>query len=258
IDDKVCIFHSGLKEISLEITEEIATTKAEINFININKPSNSTKNYLDFQLSTYLGYLIASTGNANIYIVTKDNGYNSVINFWKNKLNKTIIKLDSISSKQNSSKNTTKPKDNTKNKENTSNQKDKVIPNTNKQIEKSSLNDNSVQKEKTIVADNPPKQNNESKTEKSSKTQPLKAETKQKTKTEPKLSESWKNKIKKRLSERNIKIENQEYRTIYKAFLASKSTEKLLETLKHSLTKSKVTPAFDNLKDIFEEYLTTK
>ena len=45
-----------------------------------------TKNALDFQLTSYLGYLIGQYGiETNYYIVSKDKGFEAVCDFWKTK-----------------------------------------------------------------------------------------------------------------------------------------------------------------------------
>ena len=54
-------------------------TKAKIKYIKIDK---SAKNYLDFQLATMSGYLIAKNKDTNFIIVSRDNGFNSVVDFW--------------------------------------------------------------------------------------------------------------------------------------------------------------------------------
>jgi len=42
-----------------------------------------TKNSLDFQLVTYIGWLIAKHADVSYVIVTNDNGFKSVVTFWK-------------------------------------------------------------------------------------------------------------------------------------------------------------------------------
>ena len=55
-DDHVIVFYSAqIKNISFEKHVEIAQCPATFEYIKIQKTG---KNYLDFQLSTYLGFLI--------------------------------------------------------------------------------------------------------------------------------------------------------------------------------------------------------
>ena len=59
-------------------------TKAQIIY---HKVAVGTKNALDFQLATYLGYLICEQQREGIhpdyFIVTKDNGFTSLMVYWK-------------------------------------------------------------------------------------------------------------------------------------------------------------------------------
>lgn len=92
-DDHVIVFYSAqIKNISFERHVEIAQCPATFEYIKIQKTG---KNYLDFQLSTYLGFLIGKENVQHIYIVTKDTGYDSVIDFWASR-SYTIQRVTSI------------------------------------------------------------------------------------------------------------------------------------------------------------------
>jgi hypothetical protein len=81
--DFIYIFHGEqLKTIPLERTKEMIKSSADIDFISTHKTG---KNYLDFQLSTYIGYLIGKENKANFFIISKDTGFDSVIDFWKSR-----------------------------------------------------------------------------------------------------------------------------------------------------------------------------
>ena len=81
--DKVVIFYGkNPSAISFQLHIQIAQSKASIEYIQLDKVG---KNYLDFQLATYMGYLIATTKEQHYHIVSKDNGYESIIAFWKKK-----------------------------------------------------------------------------------------------------------------------------------------------------------------------------
>lgn len=43
------------------------------------------KNSLDFQLPTYLGYIIAKESNKEFTVISNDEGFNSIIKFWKSR-----------------------------------------------------------------------------------------------------------------------------------------------------------------------------
>ena len=78
--DRVYLFY-GVYTGSITFDTHIAlnNTKAKIKYLKIDK---SAKNYLDFQLATMSGYLIAKNKDTDFVIVSRDNGFNSVVDFW--------------------------------------------------------------------------------------------------------------------------------------------------------------------------------
>lgn len=79
--DKVCIFYSEHADtLTFDLHKRINESKATISF---QKVEVGSKNALDFQLVTFLGYEIAGKKEDEYYIVSKDTGYNSACNFWK-------------------------------------------------------------------------------------------------------------------------------------------------------------------------------
>ena len=80
-EDTVYIFYSEqIKNILFEKCIELVKSKAKIEFIKISKPG---KNSLDFQLATYLGYILGKEKKQSIYIISKDTGFDCIIAFWK-------------------------------------------------------------------------------------------------------------------------------------------------------------------------------
>lgn len=82
-DDLVIIFY-GPKTGAVPFDEHvrISTAASHVEYI---KTTKTAKNYLDFQLTTYLGYLVAQTQVRVFRIVSKDSGYDSVVDFWSKK-----------------------------------------------------------------------------------------------------------------------------------------------------------------------------
>ena len=80
--DKVIVFMNKdrVKSIPVDVYMEMMNTSAKVEHIFLHK---SGKNYLDFQLSTYLGYLLGKGEKNDICIVSKDAGYESLVDFWK-------------------------------------------------------------------------------------------------------------------------------------------------------------------------------
>lgn len=55
-------------------------SKAAIEYIETHKVA---KNYLDFQLATYLGFLIGKGEKGPVYIISQDTGFDSIVDFWR-------------------------------------------------------------------------------------------------------------------------------------------------------------------------------
>lgn len=84
-EDTVCIFYSdNADSMTFDLHQKLNETKAKIIY---HKVAVGTKNALDFQLATYLGYLICEQQregmHPNYFIVTKDNGFTSLPVYWK-------------------------------------------------------------------------------------------------------------------------------------------------------------------------------
>ena len=79
--DTVSIFYSeNADSINFDLHIKIIESKANINY---QKVEVGQRNALDFQLITFLGYLIATNPEEMYYLVTKDSGYQSACNYWK-------------------------------------------------------------------------------------------------------------------------------------------------------------------------------
>lgn len=79
--DKVYFFYSiQIKNIPFERHVEMMNSKSTVEFI---KTGKTAKNYLDFQLTTYLGYLLGKGEVGEIFIISKDHGFDSTVDFWQ-------------------------------------------------------------------------------------------------------------------------------------------------------------------------------
>lgn len=84
-EDVVCIFYSeNADNLTFGLHRRLNESNANIIF---QKVEVGHKNALDFQLSSYLGYIIHenSDNQYDYYVVTKDKGYESLISYWKKK-----------------------------------------------------------------------------------------------------------------------------------------------------------------------------
>lgn len=90
--DVLVIFYSeNADSLTFGLHRRLNESKAKISY---QKVDVGTKNALDFQLATYLGYLVRDNeGQENsYYIVTKDQGFTSLVNYWKKrKINVSLI-----------------------------------------------------------------------------------------------------------------------------------------------------------------------
>ena len=80
--DVICVMYTEQsKAFSLELVEKIVRQKARLESY---KAGTGAKNSLDFQLASYLGYMIAKREDADdcFYIVSKDTGFNHLVDFW--------------------------------------------------------------------------------------------------------------------------------------------------------------------------------
>ncbi|MBQ6776555.1 MAG: hypothetical protein IJP53_08865 [Synergistaceae bacterium] len=82
-DSTVFFFYSkNADKITFELHIQLSDSKANIQY---HKVEVDHKNALDFQLSSYLGYVIRENkdSEASYFIVSKDSGFASLVPFWK-------------------------------------------------------------------------------------------------------------------------------------------------------------------------------
>ena len=79
-DDTLIFFYSQ-SAASLSFDMHMALEKCEAKKEYF-KAHSGGKNALDFQLSSYAGYLAGKDENADIYVITHDKGYEKLISFW--------------------------------------------------------------------------------------------------------------------------------------------------------------------------------
>ncbi|MDY3793131.1 MAG: PIN domain-containing protein [Oscillospiraceae bacterium] len=90
-DDTVYIFYTpNAASLSFDAHKNIMTSAAKINYVSV---TAGAKNALDFQLSSFLGYLAAESVDRKIYIVSADNGYLAVKAFWEKTMSISDIEV---------------------------------------------------------------------------------------------------------------------------------------------------------------------
>ncbi len=68
----------------MQMHQCICNSKANFRYYEI---TAGGKNALDFQLSTFLGFLISKNPEESFYIISKDRGFQRVIGFWEERKN---------------------------------------------------------------------------------------------------------------------------------------------------------------------------
>lgn len=92
-DDTIYIFYTeNADRLTFEAHRRLIECTAQIRYIKVDSGS---KNALDFQLSTYLGYLIHEMPSKQYYIISKDSGFDSVLSFWK-KQTVSVVRLPNL------------------------------------------------------------------------------------------------------------------------------------------------------------------
>lgn len=89
-DDNVVIFYSqNANSLTFDTHKRIMESPATVEYKYV---GTGSQNALDFQLSTYLGYLVSTHKDSDekIVIVSRDKGFNNVVSFWKHELSLEI------------------------------------------------------------------------------------------------------------------------------------------------------------------------
>lgn len=80
-EDKVYIFYTvNASNMSFAAHMNLLSSPAEVIYYNV---TSGGKNALDFQLASFLGYLISKGEDKDFYIISNDKGYDHVKNFWE-------------------------------------------------------------------------------------------------------------------------------------------------------------------------------
>lgn len=212
--DHVVIFYGdSIKSIPFETHVEMMESKADIAYIETHKVA---KNYLDFQLATYLGYLIGKGEKGPVYIISQDTGFDSIVDFWRGR-NIEAFRQPSIA--------TTTGEPNTAETKTPSAAKSKKKKNK--------------------------KQEKASKTARKEKPDAPEKDAKKKT-ADKKLPEAVRKKIRTALKEE--KLPAGKYTTIYNAVENSENKLSLNNTLVKSFDNAKGSKIYNQIKKIYEEY----
>lgn len=79
--DSVYIFYTAAQQsISFDMHRAILEAKAKISYFAV---ANGGKNALDFQLASFIGYLVGLSDDKSIYVVSGDKGFQFIWKFWE-------------------------------------------------------------------------------------------------------------------------------------------------------------------------------
>ena len=173
---------------------------------------------MDFQLSTYLGFLIGKDKPEHVYIITNDTGYDSVIDFWSDK-NIDIIRQKSI------------------------------VPPAPLSLPANIPPQMVVRKQKPDVAS---AQTSSVASTSAAPTRPATSGRKTKASASPDLPEAWRKKV--RMAVKSDKLAPSSYSVVYRAISGSQNKTELNNQLVKAFQSSKGGRVYGHVREIFEQY----
>lgn len=91
--DTVYIFYTeNADRLTFDAHRRLMESPAKVRYYKV---ETGTKNALDFQLVSYLGYLIRENNGCGYFIISKDSGFDSVLKFWELR-NVSITRLPNL------------------------------------------------------------------------------------------------------------------------------------------------------------------
>lgn len=79
-NDRVIIFYTGNSDnLTFSLMQRLISSRAPIEY---KKVACGGKNSLDFQLCSYLGYLIGTSSNTHFCIISRDKGFSTMLSLW--------------------------------------------------------------------------------------------------------------------------------------------------------------------------------
>lgn len=79
--DQIYIFYTeNADRLTFDAHRRLMESGAAVRYYKV---ESGSKNALDFQLASYLGYLIQKEQETEYYIISKDSGFDSVLHFWQ-------------------------------------------------------------------------------------------------------------------------------------------------------------------------------
>lgn len=249
-EDQIILFY-GPKTGSIPFDEhvKISQSASHVEYI---KTTKTAKNYLDFQLTTYLGYLIASTPVREYHVVSKDSGYDSVVDFWSKK-GLVIKRQDTVAGAQKAAAQTKNASAGTKNRKKQQNRKQENTKQENtKQIQTQQIHEQELTVQETNVQESPESDLREVQPAEKGGSQ-AEAESREKETPMPlSVPESVRKKIRAVLKTENL--QGGVYKQIYACMLSARDKQTFNTALVRAFTQEKGNHYYKTLVQIFQEW----
>ena len=79
-EDRIVVFYTNNSDsLTFSLMQRLMNAKARIDYLRV---ASGGKNSLDFQLCSYLGYLIGTNHDTRFCIVSRDKGFVTMLSFW--------------------------------------------------------------------------------------------------------------------------------------------------------------------------------
>ena len=249
-EDQIILFY-GPKTGSIPFDEhvKISQSASHVEYI---KTTKTAKNYLDFQLTTYLGYLIASTPVREYHVVSKDSGYDSVVDFWSKK-GLVIKRQDTVAGAQKAAAQTKNASAGTKNRKKQQNRKQENTKQENtKQIQTQQIHEQELTVQETNVQESPESDLREVQPAEKGGSQ-AEAESREKETPMPlSVPESVRKKIRAVLKTENL--QGGVYKQIYECMLSARDKQTFNTALVRAFTQEKGKHYYKTVVQIFQEW----
>ena len=276
--DRVIVFYGDkIKSISFDVHVQMMNSKAVVEYIETHK---TAKNYLDFQLGTYLGFLIGSGSRGDLVIVSNDTGFDSVVDFWTDR-GKVISRRENISEKAAQANVQAHEKEPAKKSTGSKNGKSQNRKGKTQEKQQEKAQEKPEKAEKTAADKAPAAQeaaeaqapekpvsnvqeapvktgearDRDHEKNEAQKNDPGKKEaeaSKKDPQKKPDLPESYRKKV--RAALRSDKLSSGNYTTIYRALAGSRDKLSLNNTLVKAYGSEKGGEVYNRIRDIFAEY----
>ena len=225
-DRLIILYGPKTGSVPFEDMVKMTSSPAAVEFVRTTK---TAKNYLDFQLTTYIGYLIAQRSAEKYYIISRDSGFDAVLDFWSERgiqierfVNLLLEGIQEQPAKATAAKETAAQKPASKAAEKSASEKKQAAAGRNKGTEKQKTQTENPQRKTTRAQKQTPQSGNQD----GAASQGV-----------PTVPESVKKKIRSALKEEGLRAGG--YRKVYMCMLESDEKSALNTAMVHAFGQDK-------------------